>query len=318
MITALWVDQTSSILIAEAEDDAKQAQADSGKSTREGELMSLMLSSKARLQAHRTCACMAAPPQFEGNAAALLPNINTTRRQFPVTMITVCDKEAGKLKASLRCNKKLVDKTIIITSAGDKKTQQLCRDEGITCHITNAMTKGGAKFNKGRAIHEVQKSLHSSPGMANSFVMLVDADICLPETIWSTMPPQPAGGVLYSAVDRCMFPSPEAFSAGWPALQGHWLSSTLGMFQSYVAGPSAPLYPEDSPTAAKSDYEYALLFPQIATVPIFLLHMGIAEDRGRDWLGYKGNEARWEDAMPPPPTTCPCCVYPARKAWQRQ
>lgn len=308
MITALCLDHTTSLWLAETDDDTRPKKTDG-----QANSSLIMLPEKVQVSAHRTCTCMGPPPKFEGEAAKLVPDFNTTKRQYGVTLVTVCVNVAGKLKASLRCNKMLVDRIIVITSQSDSRTQQICRDEGITCHATSAMHKNGDQFNKGRALGEIQNLLHTDNTLQNHAILLVDVDICLPPTLWSTMPLKMEKNTLYSAVDRCMFPSPDAYSRGYPILQGHWLTATLGMFQAYLWDSKAPIYPAGSPTAARSDYEFSCLFQHTVTLPLFLLHMGIAEDRGRDWKGYKGNEQRWENALPPPSTACPCCMYPARK-----
>lgn len=252
------------------------------------------------LTAHKTCTCMQ-PPRSQQP-----PQV---QRQFRAILVVVCEKETGKLIASMKCNRQLVDRVIVVTSQQDVKTVKFCQDAGIECHVTDALHRHNDSFNKGRALREVQEDLHKRSENINSAILLVDADICLPPNMWSLWPPMLQKKTLYTTVSRCMYPSPRAFTSGWPALQGQWLKRTLGMFQAYTWDHNAPLYSDDSPTASKSDYWFANEFKNIESLPMYVNHMGISVDNGRDWNGYKGNADKWAYSTPPPFGSCPCCEF---------
>lgn len=255
---------------------------------------------------HPSCTCKRKTPKMiKANKTH-----NQHVRPHRSILISVSVNVTGKLKAALRCNKHLVDRTIIITSPEDRQTQRLCKAEKIECHITHAFYRHGDSFNKGRALQEVQRHLHQNHSNAHSIILLVDADICLPSTLWLTMPKKLRNNVLYTSVDRCMYSNPHDYSNGMPAVQGHWLKGTLGMFQAYKWTSQGPLYSDAFPDAARSDYEFARHFKESVILPLFVSHMGISKNWGRDWRGYRGNADQWERAAPPPEGMCPCCDIP--------
>jgi len=262
--------------------------------------LALEMESRTNTTAHRTCTCTAPPMPRQ-------ITIGTPR--YRSILVVVCEKETGKLIASMKCNRPLVNRVIVITSPDDEKTNKYCRDTGIECHATDALHRGGDSFNKGRALKEVQQKLHADTSNINSVILLVDADICLPPNMWSAWPAEIKKNTLYSTVSRCMYPSPRAFTSGWPALQGQWLKKTLGMYQAYAWSKNAALYSDKFPTASLSDYKFVGHFREVETLPMYVSHMGISMDNGRDWSGYKGNADRWAYSSPPPFGACPCCEF---------
>lgn len=250
------------------------------------------------------CACNGPPSLQPQPRSTVAP-----RRPFNVTLVTVCEKEAGKLKATLACNKHQVDRVIVITTKEDKKTHKVCSDEGVDCHITDKLHRNSDVFNKGAAIQEVQSSLHRDAMNANSVILLLDSDICLPSAVWTKIPHHihTQKRVLFTSLDRCLFENPHDYSRGWPALQSHWHQLSLGMFQMYVCDTKAPLYSHRFPTASESDIEFARQFKKVHNLHLVLAHLG-SPSQGANWLGVARNDDMWAFAPPPPDGTCPCCT----------
>lgn len=223
-------------------------------------------------------------------------------------MVTVSENEVGKLKASLLCNKPLVDNIVIVTSPDDKETQRVCAEQSLSCHVTTALHENGDAFNKGRALSDIQKLLHQEAGGDDSLIMLVDNDICLPSDLWLRAPAEVPKGVLLSATERCMFENPKHYLRGWPATQGRWNFDTMGFLQIYRAHAEAPLYPTSCTTAAESDLIFGRLFEQQTVLPVVVTHLGMA---GWSYENHwKGNtdSTDWEAVSSTPPDgVCPCC-----------
>lgn len=90
--------------------------------------------------------------------------------------IVVCVDFFDYLSITLPKNKQLFDNFIVITSKKDVKTQQICKENNVTCIISDVFYKNGYKFNKGGAINEAIKYLKYK-----DWVTFLDADILLPE-----------------------------------------------------------------------------------------------------------------------------------------
>lgn len=223
-------------------------------------------------------------------------------------MVTVSVNMAGKLRASLRCNKPLMERIIVITETKDTATQKLCWDEGIECYDTDTMYENGNSFNKGRALQKLQRELLLQPANWGSLVLFVDADICLPSDVWSHVPALPQNRTLYTTTSRCLYDSPETYTAGIVALQAQHLGLSLGMFQAYVLEEGTPLYADRFGNAAGSDGAFAREFPNVTKLDMWVSHLG-GKVR-RNWTGFLGDAERWAEATPPPDGVCPCCHLP--------
>lgn len=207
--------------------------------------------------------------------------------------VTVSVNSSDTLALSLRCSDAFVTKTIVITTAGDSRTQQLCaHTPRVRCHTTMAFHQNGDVFNKGRAINEVQRLLHRRVG---SHILLLDADICVPKSVWpSVIRNLPrSDSVLLGVVNRCIYA--DALSSSYTRethTNGNAVTS-LGFFQLYMANTTTPLYPTTHPTAAVSDKIFANNFKKEnrRRLPDYVNHLG----RTGGWRGrvVANNSAAW-------------------------
>lgn len=252
-----------------------------------------------------TCQCSESPPNLKPRQGRF--QIATSR--YDITLVTTSVGESDKLQQSLKCNKEFVNRTIVITTPSDTETQRVCFLFGVRCHVTDAFRLNNDKFNKGRALREVQLELHREAS-SNSVAMIIDSDVCLPPNFLELLPSEMPLDVLFSVNERCMFATPQDYSRGWPALQAKWSYQTMGFLQMYIAHSSAPTYPEDFPTAARSDLEFGTYFKQRKVLPIIVMHMGISPG---GWMAGSKNTSgadsgdTWASAALPPDGACPCC-----------
>jgi len=228
-------------------------------------------------------------------------------RRHKAILVTTSVFKAPELKATLKCNKDHVDRVIVLTEKYDNETIKVCHDEHIECRLSTAFhhSKEDA-FNKGRAIRWVQEELHADPANQDTVILLVDADICLPENFWGEVPAHPKKGHLYSTVNRCMYEKPADYFRGWPAFQERYPLSTMGMFQMYMAHPQAQIYSDEYPTAAVSDIEFGTQFKKVHTLRLFLHHIGLSQLHS-DWAGNVYDSYKWPLVVPSFAARCPCC-----------
>lgn len=259
-----------------------------------------------RQAAFKQCFCneLKSPPRLR-----LEPPPKREAPRGKVILITVCERMAGMLQASLACNQALVDRVVVITSPEDLETQRLCSSKGIEFHASKELHKNGDAFNKGAALKEMQIELHRDPANSKSIILLVDVDVCLPSDMWKLIPNELNKGIIYSVIDRCMFANHTDYSRGWPAVRGRWNNeiNTLGMFQMYACAVDAPLYSEGFSNASVSDLEFASRFKNALVLPLAVNHMGVSPDYAH-WQGQRNDvTSAWENAKPPPDGICPCC-----------
>jgi len=252
-----------------------------------------------------TCQCNEAPPNLKPRQGRL--QIPASR--YDITLVTTSVGESDKLQQSLKCNKEFVNRTIVITTPSDWETQRVCFLFGVHCHVTDAFHLNKDKFNKGRALREVQLELHREAS-SNSVAMIMDSDVCLPPNFLDMLPSEMPLDIIFSVTERCMFATPQDYSRGFPALQAKWSYQTMGFLQMYIAHSAAPTYPEDFSTAARSDLAFGQYFKQRKVLPIIVMHMGISPG---SWMAESKNNSgavstdTWASAALPPDGACPCC-----------
>jgi hypothetical protein len=89
--------------------------------------------------------------------------------------VTVCIDYADILKETIVANKGQFDKWVVVTSPGDKETQQLCKYHHVQCIVYDGFYDGDGKINKARGINAGLNHLTKK-----GWVLHIDADIVLP------------------------------------------------------------------------------------------------------------------------------------------
>lgn len=228
-------------------------------------------------------------------------------RMFPVVWIVVAEKMHGFLQATLACNRALVDKIVVVTSPTDQETINVCQSAGLVCHLTEALHMKGDAFNKGRALREVQQSLHKHPALAGWMALLMDVDICLPAEIWMDMSDYPEAHTLYSVFHRCIYDSPSSVSRGAPTSVEATPGDSLGYFQMYMISPSSPAYADDYPTASESDTDFFQRFTNVQYLPSYVHHFGNIGALTGNWDGADTSSTPWSAIALPQQHCCPSC-----------
>ncbi len=92
-----------------------------------------------------------------------------------IECVQVCVGYADFLAETLPWNMQQFDKIVVVTSYGDKETQELCRRLSIEYRPTDVMYADGDSFNKGRAIDFGMSFL-----AGKDWIVHLDADTWLP------------------------------------------------------------------------------------------------------------------------------------------
>lgn len=92
-----------------------------------------------------------------------------------IEAVTTCVDYADFLAWSLPWNVRAFDRLIVVTTAADRHTRDICEHHHIECVITDAFHRNEKAFDKGAAISEGLKHLS-----ADAWVCHLDSDIVLP------------------------------------------------------------------------------------------------------------------------------------------
>lgn len=95
-----------------------------------------------------------------------------------INALTVCVNYADLLALSIDRWRPHFDSLTIVTSLEDEATAAMAREHGCALHQTDAFTRDGATFNKGRAIEEARQRMPWQ-----DWILFFDADI-VPEREW--------------------------------------------------------------------------------------------------------------------------------------
>lgn len=96
---------------------------------------------------------------------------------IPGTAVQVCVDYADVLGHTLRINRPLFDRFIIVTAPHDIETQEICRDYDVELVVSERFWHDGAFFNKAAGLNEGLR--HA----ATDLVCSVDADTILPPSV---------------------------------------------------------------------------------------------------------------------------------------
>lgn len=229
-------------------------------------------------------------------------------RTFPIVWIVVVENMTGFLQTTLACNRALVDKILVVTSPTDQETMRVCQSEGLVCFVTEALHAKGDPFNKGRALREVQQSLHKHPQLTGWMALLMDVDICLPEDIWMDIGDRPEDATIYSVTHRCIYAFPAAVVEGSPTSVERNPGEAIGYFQMYKISPSSPTYSSDYPTAALSDTDFFHQFDKVHFLPSYVHHFDSIGAYTGNWNGSTMNSSIWSGLALPQEHCCPRCA----------
>jgi hypothetical protein len=128
---------------------------------------------------------------------------------FKMEAVIVCDKYHDFLTHTLPTNKFLFDRTVVVTSPEDLKTQRVCEFNHVECILTDSlMSRWKGQFKKGAGINE-------GLGMLNrdGWVVHLDADIWLPPQTRLLIQGADLDTAMLYGIDRFLVKGYEAWNA---------------------------------------------------------------------------------------------------------
>jgi len=143
--------------------------------------------------------------------------------------------------------------------------------EHVTVWMVDMFAGGKSSFNKAGAIRAGQEILHEK--YPDDWILLLDADIVVPETIFSTLHEPLDRAFLYGA-KRLDFLTPDTL-VGIP-----YPIDNAGYFQLYFD--KTKMYPAFSKNASECDMTFLALFPQTVTIQTPVKHLGYCS---KNWNG---------------------------------
>jgi hypothetical protein len=190
-----------------------------------------------------------------------------------IIAITLCVNYDDILKHMLVQNSKFFKAWYIVTSPEDTKTVQLLKESGIS-HlrplIYNDFYKEGSKFNFGGARRFAQDYIAIHHAGAN--ILILDADIYLPNNFRQRIPKTLAPDTLYGTIERLDYWTLKDFQQNVNPHTYENGGSWCGFFQLYKDG--AYRY-KDSYNCAGADEEFRDLFPHRARLHLSVRHLGM-------------------------------------------
>jgi hypothetical protein len=208
--------------------------------------------------------------------------------QYPVTKthidiigITICVNFDDILYHTIDQNAKMVKILYIITSPTDSDTINLLVMKNLPNVKVLYFDKffvNNAKFNKGGAVRYGQEHVHALYPDAN--VLLLDADVILPETLYSHLPSALEPDVLYGVTERLDYHTLDDFLTRQNGNVCCYGAALVGFFQLY-RGTDRYLY-KDSDSCCTCDNDFRDSFPRHQFIELSIAHLGVS---GVNWEG---------------------------------
>jgi len=189
-----------------------------------------------------------------------------------ITAITVCVNYDDILKFMLQKNAKLLKVWYIVTTKEDKGTISLINKANLP-NVHLLFYDGfytNAKFNKGGAIKYAQKYVLENNNTCN--ILLLDADISLPDNLLDLLPNTLEQDVLYGVSERLDYMTLKHFMDKTSPRKYAQGGNFAGFFQLYKQAPKY-LY-ADSYNCSATDIAFRDLFPKKINLNTSLAHLG--------------------------------------------
>ena len=231
--------------------------------------------------------CQEWHPHFADKSIGLWRVADLAAPTDRIKSLAVCVEYDDFLAITLPRNMRHFTRTLVVTSPADTRTQDLAKQHGAECYVTDAFYRNGAAFNKGLAIEEAFDVLGR-----DGWICVWDADIVMPDCIQF---PREID-CLYSPA-RHILDDPATYSDDltWLTLpsptQPHEFDGYFQMFHSLTIDP--PWYGTGWRHAGGCDSDFQFRFSEASRrrPPFSVLHLGsegipeIGVRIGRNWRG---------------------------------
>lgn len=190
-----------------------------------------------------------------------------------IVAVTVAVNYSDILKHVLSQNCTFFKTWIIVTSSADKKTIQLIKRSGkknIKTLIYNDFYIDDCKFNKGGALKFAQEYVCNN--FNNTNILILDADIWLPDDFMEKLPDTLEDDSLYGASERLDYWSIEDFTNNTNPHRHPYSRKFIGFFQLYKQSPDYKY--QQSINCGDCDLMFKELFSKKVLLKLSVKHLG--------------------------------------------
>lgn len=232
-------------------------------------------------------------------------------KHFKVECVIVCVNYSDFLAHTLPHNKQYFNKIVVVTDCHDFRTKKLCDFYNVHCIQTDVFYSNGDKFNKAKGINKGLEVLDK-----DAWIVHLDADIWLPSLTRSILENACLREDHVYGIDRMMCPSynhwidflenPRLTHTAWvyvyPTLFEIGIRVALYKSEGYIpigffqmwnpCGSGIYKYPDQHDGAARTDMQFAKLFPRrnrgfIPELVAIHLESEKQDEMGANWEGRK-------------------------------
>lgn len=242
-----------------------------------------------------------------------------------IEAVTVCVNYSDFLEHSIRYNKSLFDKWVVVTDNKDIKTKELCDRSGVMCVQTDEFYRDGSTFAKYRGINEGLKHLDK-----DGWIVFMDGDILLSPLTRRVFERKELQKHKMYGIDRLNCKGYERFvqfEQSNPVIIDNWLLhgaglefgarivhiygdesengrftgwKPLGFFQ-MIHSSKLVEYPDHSPNASRGDLEFTKLWrmEDRELIPeIIGVHIYTEDYKGQNWGSRQSKPFTYETPQP--------------------
>lgn len=178
-------------------------------------------------------------------------------------------------------NAKFFKMWIIVTSPEDKRTMHLIRrsrQKNIKVLTYNDFYAGGAKFNKGGALRFAQEHVYQN--YANTTMLILDADILLPDDFLQKLPATIEPNTLYGVSERLDYWNITDYRNNTNPHRHPMSKEFIGFFQLYKQRPKYKY--QQSFNCSNCDMKFKNRFDKKVLLNLSVKHLG---RKGDNWDG---------------------------------
>jgi hypothetical protein len=196
------------------------------------------------------------PPKHADHSIQIRLGEKPSIKPIQGTAIQVCVDYADVLAHTLKINRSLFDRFIVVTAPGDIKTREICRGYDVDLVVTERFWRDGSSFNKAAGLNEGLR--HAT----TDIVCSVDADTILPPSVRGHVTRITDHESLYGMA-RKIYLTYSDYLSGKGETRATAPGYTIGFFQLFWR--SSGFFPgefdESYPTAAHYDIEFMSHWP---------------------------------------------------------
>lgn len=194
--------------------------------------------------------------------------------------VCICIDYGDFLAETLPHNRPLFSKMYIITERRDTKTVEIARTNDCIVLYTSKTHENGSLLNYSGMMFDAQNYLH--PLHPSSWIVKLDADIYLPDSLWSEIDLNKMNKNGIYGLTRHVYNTVDDYKHGRVFCIDKGDSGVTGYFQLYWN--KRHYYPKWSRNCSNCDLVFMRQFPIQQTFPITCFHFG---EKRKNWDGRK-------------------------------